>query len=95
MQTFTPSEREARKALVDRAFGRALATARDERGLSQDALALAMGWKNRSTVAKIEAGVRPVSMGEAHLLAQILEMRLEELLELADTLRVTLRRSRK
>jgi transcriptional regulator with XRE-family HTH domain len=95
VQTFTPSVREARKALVDRAFGRALATARDERGLSQDGLALAMGWKNRSTVAKIEAGRRPVSLSEAHLLAQILEMRLADLLKLAETLIVTLRRSRK
>ncbi|WP_282857476.1 helix-turn-helix domain-containing protein [Pseudoclavibacter helvolus] len=59
-------------------FGRRVRSIRKERGLSQKALADALSLTGRTfhqtTIAKIEAGTRPTSVGEIELLAVVLDV---------------------
>lgn len=69
---------------ADAAFGRRLSYLRGEAGLTQQQLADVMrerGLKmHRSTIGKIEAGERVVSIGEAAQFAQVLGIDLRELI---------------
>lgn len=85
MPKLTARERNAASRRWDRAFGRALAGFRDERGLSQLELAHRMGWAHRTTVAKIEAGERPAKQSEVRLLAQVLDVRHEVMMKVTET----------
>ena len=42
-------------------FGERINKIRNEKGMTQDELARAVGYKSRSTIAKIESGERDVS----------------------------------
>jgi ribosome-binding protein aMBF1 (putative translation factor) len=86
LQKFTAAERVAILRRWNRAFGRALEYVRDKlRGLSQQDLADRMGWESRTTVAKLEAGTRPASSCESRLLAQVLDIKHDDLMKLTDT----------
>ncbi|MGE5698046.1 MAG: helix-turn-helix transcriptional regulator [Candidatus Sericytochromatia bacterium] len=56
---------------VARDFGARVRELRRSRGLSQEDLARALSY-HQTTIAKLEAGTRPTSVAEAHLLAEIL-----------------------
>lgn len=53
-------------------FGKRIFKIRTEKGLTQNELANAVGYKSRSTIAKIEAGKRNVSLKTIVALAKTL-----------------------
>ncbi|MEX5264292.1 helix-turn-helix transcriptional regulator [Kocuria sp. CPCC 205231] len=63
-------------------FGARIRDLRKERGYSQEALAQGLSMTGRSfsqsTVAKIENGTRPTSVGELHLLAALLDVEITD-----------------
>jgi transcriptional regulator with XRE-family HTH domain len=77
---------------ADAAFGRRLKHTREEAGLTQQQLADVMrdrGVKvHRSTIGKIEAGERMVSVGEATEFAEALGIDLRELINVGEGRRV-------
>ena len=77
---------------ADAAFGRRLRYMREEAGLTQQQLADVMrerGLKmHRSTIGKIEAGERVVSIGEAAQFAETLGIDLRQLLNVGQSRRV-------
>jgi transcriptional regulator with XRE-family HTH domain len=74
-------------ALFDSVFPRRLKAVRVEAGTTQQQLAermTAAGCKmHRSTIAKIELGERPVSIGEAVQFTEVLGVKLSEMLRIA------------
>lgn len=70
---------------LDRAFGARVRAVRERKGLSQNAMSLHMQvvhgfpW-HQTTVAKTEAGERPIKLAEAVALADALDVRLFALL---------------
>ena len=58
----------------DRAVGKVISAERRGLKISQEELGKYMGWRNRSTVSRIERGVRPVAIREIPILARLLNM---------------------
>ena len=57
---------------------------RIELGMSQDDLAEKMGYRDRSTIAKIEAGINDVSQGKTEAFAEALDTDVAYLVGLSD-----------
>ncbi|MCS5732375.1 helix-turn-helix domain-containing protein [Herbiconiux sp. CPCC 203386] len=74
---------------IDSNFGRALATIRDARNLSQRAFADRLSERgvvmDASAVSRIEQGKRPVRLSEAVVMADILDVGMNQLLGIART----------
>jgi transcriptional regulator with XRE-family HTH domain len=86
-------------ASADIQFGRRLRVLREERGVSQQALAAALAplgittW-HQTTVGKIEAGSRAVRLTEALAVAELFATTVDELLEDPDSASARSHRSR-
>lgn len=85
MPKFTAAERDAILTRWSRAFGKALAHFREDLGLTQQDLADRMGWRSRTTVAKLESGARPPASCEARLLAHVLSIKHDDLIKTTET----------
>ena len=61
-------------------FGRRLRSIRKRKGYSQHQLAEKMGYKDHSTLAKVETGINDISIETLYSYAKVLEVDIEELL---------------
>lgn len=62
--------------------GKRIKQRREELAISQDQLAEELGYKSRSTIAKIEAGVNDIPTSKIHILAKVLNVSVSWLLGL-------------
>jgi transcriptional regulator with XRE-family HTH domain len=85
LQKFTARERIAACRRWDIAFGRTLKAFREARGWDQQDLADRMGWRTRVTIAKLETGRRPVKSCESRLLAQVLDVKHDDMMKITET----------
>ena len=62
-------------------MGKVISAERRELKMSRAELGAYMGWQDRSTVSRIERGVRPVAVREIPLLARRLKMTVTQMTE--------------
>ena len=70
-------------------FGRRLKAIRKRKGYSQSQLAEMMGYKDHSTLAKVETGVNDISIDTLYRYAEVLETDVEELLGIRKTRKIS------